>query len=89
MRLVKGTATLEDCVRIFHFVERLPQIAQQFQEYSGVHSEKVAQVFTAPILVRATRSHTSPCDCIRLLAALDSHVSASPTATRGGVPKVP
>jgi DNA mismatch repair protein MSH2 len=71
MRLLKGNSTLEDCVRIFHFVERLPQISQLFQDYSGVHKDLVTQALSQPIM-RLEEEFKKFRDMIELAVDLES-----------------
>ena len=58
-RMQKGKATLEDAIKIYTFVRRLPGLHQLLSECTGKYERTIQEKFTSQVEV-----HTSGVGCV-------------------------
>ncbi len=88
MRIVKKfhkrKAGLEDCVRVYEFMERLPELRDALSAYDGPH-KRLIENYATELTVRALCAHAS----FRSRAGLELTASAAQHRARGRAVREP
>eukprot|EP01094_Clydonella_sp_ATCC50884_P015040 TRINITY_DN25617_c0_g1_i1.p1 TRINITY_DN25617_c0_g1~~TRINITY_DN25617_c0_g1_i1.p1 ORF type:complete len:608 (+),score=234.09 TRINITY_DN25617_c0_g1_i1:150-1826(+) len=70
-RMQKGSASLEDAIKVYTFVRRLPNLYELLRDFSGKRQEVVREKFTAPIK-RLAEEFSKYVDMIELAVDLEA-----------------